>query len=61
MKFAKSLLTLAACAALASTSHAAAGKWVSLYNGKDTSNWNNPYDWGEITLVGEEIHLTANK
>lgn len=61
MKFAKSLIALAACAAFVSTSHAADDKWVNLFNGKDTSNWNNPYEWGDVAIVGDEIHLTANK
>lgn len=45
-------LTLSACAQEA---------WTPLFNGKDTSNWKNPYEWGEISVVDGEIHLKADK
>ncbi len=32
-----------------------------LFNGKDLSGWTNPYDWGKAEVVGDEIHLTADK
>lgn len=32
-----------------------------LFNGKDLSGWRNPYDHGTAEVVGEEIHLKANK
>jgi sialate O-acetylesterase len=32
-----------------------------LFNGKDLSGWRNPYDFGDAKVVGDEIHLTANK
>jgi hypothetical protein len=37
------------------------GKWTPLFNGKDLSGWNNPYEWGEAKVVDTEVHLTANK
>lgn len=61
MKTTKLFLAASAAFALVFTSHAGDGKWVSLFNGKDTQNWNNPYDWGEVKIVGDEIHLTADK
>jgi hypothetical protein len=47
--------------AFVSNAIAADGKWVNLFNGKDVDNWHNPYDWGEVKIVDNEIHLTANK
>lgn len=35
--------------------------WTPLFNGKDTSGWKNPYEWGEVQIVDGEVHLTANK
>lgn len=35
--------------------------WVDLFNGKDTTGWTNPYEWGEAEVVDGEIHLTADK
>lgn len=35
--------------------------WTNLFNGKDTAGWKNPYEWGEVKISGEEIHLTASK
>ena len=37
------------------------GEWVDLFNGKDTSGWNNPYEWGDVKVVDGEIHLNASK
>lgn len=36
-------------------------KWVDLFNGEDVSNWENPYEWGEIEVSNKEIRLTASK
>ncbi|WP_417730340.1 3-keto-disaccharide hydrolase [Rosistilla oblonga] len=36
-------------------------QWTDLFNGEDTSGWNNPYEWGEVNVVDGEIHLTASK
>ena len=36
-------------------------KWTNLFNGEDTSGWTNPYDWGDISVEDEEIHLKASK
>lgn len=41
--------------------HAEADNWIDLFNGKDTSGWRNPYDWGHAEVVDGEIHLTADK
>ena len=32
-----------------------------LFNKKDLKGWFTPYDWGEIKIIDEEIHLKANK
>ncbi len=34
--------------------------WHNLVDG-DLAQWTNPYPYGEAKLVGEEVHLTANK
>lgn len=38
-----------------------AGEWVPLFNGKDLTDWENPYDWGKAEVVDGEIHLTTDK
>lgn len=50
---------LTACLLSASTSFA--GEWIELFNGKDLSHWENPYDWGKAEVVDGEIHLTTEK
>jgi len=35
--------------------------FTPLFNGKDLSGWKNPYEWGKAEIVGDEIHLTADK
>lgn len=35
--------------------------YESLIDGKELSQWRNPYDYGEVEVVGNEIHLKANK
>ena len=32
-----------------------------LFNKKDLSGWVCPYDWGEVKVKDEEIHLKSNK
>lgn len=32
-----------------------------LFNGKNLDGWKNPYKHGEAKVVGNEVHLTANK
>jgi len=41
--------------------HAADDDFIPLCNGKDLSGWRNPFDWGKAVIVGNEIHLTADK
>ena len=55
--------SIAALWVLAATamSGSAEGDWTILFNGKDLSGWNNPYEWGESKVVDDEIHLKANK
>jgi hypothetical protein len=36
-------------------------KWVNLFNGKDLSDWHNPYSHGEFKVVEGVIELVANK
>lgn len=33
----------------------------SLSDGKTTSGWTNPYQWGEVKVVNGEFHLTGDK
>ena len=35
--------------------------WVNLFNGKDLSGWENPYEWGEASVVDGMIELVGNK
>lgn len=35
--------------------------WTILFNGEDLAGWNNPFDYGEASVVDGEIHLVANK
>jgi hypothetical protein len=35
--------------------------FIPLFDGKSTSGWTNPYQWGEVKVVGGEIHLTGNQ
>ena len=37
------------------------GEWVSLFDGKSTEGWKNPYTWGKVEVTNNEIHLTADK
>lgn len=55
------MLSLAFALIVGTTSALAADGWVDLFNGKDTSGWKNPYEWGESKVVDGEVHLTANK
>lgn len=35
--------------------------FVDLFNGKDLTGWENPYDWGKSEVKDGEIHLTTDK
>lgn len=35
--------------------------YTPLFNGKDLNGWQNPYPHGEAKVVGDEIHLRADK
>lgn len=35
--------------------------FVPLFDGKTMTGWKNAYDWGEVTVVDGEIHLTGEK
>ncbi|MCM8530512.1 MAG: DUF1080 domain-containing protein [Lentisphaeraceae bacterium] len=35
--------------------------FVNMFNGKDLTGWENPYEWGEITVAGDEIHMNTKK
>lgn len=35
-------------------------QWESLIDGT-MSKWENPYQWGEFKVVGDEVHLTTNR
>ena len=55
------LLSFAVALAGSAATVCAESAWVDLFNGKDTSGWKNPYEWGDTAVVDDEIHLTANK
>lgn len=40
---------------------AAQEEWTSLFDGKTTEGWKNPYDWGTIEVGDGEIHLTGDR
>lgn len=35
--------------------------WTSLFNGKDLTGWENPFEWGQAEVVDDEIHLTTDR
>ena len=35
--------------------------WVDLFNGKDLTGWENPYEWGEAKVKNGIIELVGNK
>ena len=37
------------------------GEWISLFDGKDTAGWTNPYEWGKVAVRDNEIHLTGDR
>jgi hypothetical protein len=58
----KSILTTLLALALPLTSlHAQDDGFVSLFDGKSTTGWKNPYTWGEAVVVNGEIHLKGDK
>ena len=59
--FPKLLVLATLCVSPLLADHHLEGEWVSLFDGKSTSGWKNPYTWGEIKVQDEEIHLTADK
>ena len=36
-------------------------EWKSLFDGKNLDAWENPYTWGEVSIVNGEIHLKASR
>ena len=36
-------------------------QFSSLFDGKTTAGWHNPFDWGDVSVVDGEIHLVARK
>jgi hypothetical protein len=34
---------------------------ISIFDGKSTAGWRNPYTWGKIEVIDGEIHLTGEK
>lgn len=40
---------------------AAQDEWTALFDGTSTDGWKNPYDWGKIEVVDDELHLTGDK
>lgn len=37
-----------------------AAEWIDLVT-PEMEAWRNPYDWGKVEVVGDEVHLTADK
>jgi hypothetical protein len=35
--------------------------FTSLFDGKTTAGWTNPYKWGKVEVIDGEIHLTGDK
>lgn len=54
-----SLLTV--CAFLTASPAMAEDGFVSLFDGKSTEGWHNPYDWGDVKVEDGVIALTASK
>jgi len=61
MKHPRLFAAVLATAALPFAVLAADDGLTPLFNGKDLTGWKNPYEWGKAEVVGEEIHLTADK
>ncbi len=60
----KNLVRSLVCLALVGSALVAApatSAWKSLFNGKNLDGWRNPYTWGESKVVGDEVHLIADK
>lgn len=55
------LTTLFALALPLASLHAQEDGFVSLFDGKSTAGWKNPYKWGESVIVNNEIHLKGDK
>ena len=58
-----SLVTLTICfMTFAQTVEAGSNdSWRPLFNGNSLVGWHNPFDWGEASVVDEEIVLTSDK
>lgn len=57
-----SLLSLAFVAPFGTAAESpAAGDMKPLFDGKTTTGWRNPYQWGKIEVVNGEIHLSGDK
>jgi hypothetical protein len=61
LRFLSRLGLLCAAVSVLSSSFAASGDWISLFDGKTLNGWRNPYTWGETKVVGREIHLIGDK
>ena len=57
----RSLVSLALLGSALFAAPAAQPAWKSLFNGKNLDGWRNPYTWGESKVVGNEVHLIADK
>lgn len=63
MKYRKLILAaLVACQILPAAAETKAEEkgFVSLFDGRTTKGWKNPYTWGKVEVVDGEIHLTAD-
>lgn len=50
-----------ALAVISALNVSAAGEFKPLFDGKTTTGWTKPYDWGDVAVKDGEIELTANK
>ena len=49
------------CCAFSNVQAADKDGFTPLFDGKTTTGWKNPYEWGKVQVVDGEIHLTGDK
>ena len=51
----------AGCATAGAPASSDAGEWRSLFDGTSLAQWDNPYDWGRVSVENGEIHLVGDQ
>ena len=51
----------AGCATAGAPASSGGGEWRSLFDGTNLDQWNNPYDWGTVSVQNGEIHLVGDQ